>query len=59
MAAGQDDAAVIDLRFGGGGMKSGIGCAFDQSSTAGGTPIGLSFFGQDGVAVDAVAFHRS
>jgi hypothetical protein len=58
MAARQDNAAMIDFWLAYScGVQRGIRCAFYERATASGTPVGLGFFGNDGVAVGAGAFH--
>jgi len=56
VAAGEKNAAVVDLSGGLGGGESG---AINQCAAAGGTPVGLGFGSEDGVAMAADSLHLS
>jgi hypothetical protein len=58
MAAGQDDAAMVNFRGGFGGLSGGrVAGPFDQGAAAGWTPVCLGFLGEDGAALAAHSFH--
>jgi hypothetical protein len=59
MAAGQNNAAVVDFRLRAGGAIEGRhNLPLDQRSPAGGAPVGDSFSGKHGMAMAAKAFHE-
>jgi hypothetical protein len=58
MAAGQDDAAMVNFRGGFGGLTEGReACPLDQGAAAGWTPVCLGFLGEHGPALAANSFH--
>jgi hypothetical protein len=55
---GQDDAAMVDLGGGPGGLvEEGRAGTLNQCSSAGRTPVGFGFWTQHSVAVAASTFH--
>ena len=58
MAAWQDDAAMVNIRGGFGGLGGGREAGpFDQGAAAGWTPVRLGFLGEYGPAQAANSFH--